>query len=251
MWSQFGRAPGCALHDDEEALWFETPIPVPPYNMVVRFHGGAHADSKIDNIFARFGARRAPFIWLVHPGARPADLRTRLRSRGFDEVEPLTGMAADLRDLPPLPAPPPGVEIHEVTPDHDLAPFVEFVAKRWHVPDCARAHLQSIVDVARIGVSGSPNRAWLAVRDGVALAKAFTHEAKGAVGLYGMATKPESRGMGLGHLVCVKALSEARVRGHELAILHSTPMAVSLYRNAGFHELAPLSIFAAPQSFYA
>jgi len=251
MWSQFGRAAGGTLHDEPETLWFETPIAVPPYNMVVRFQGSQDSDPVIDGIFARFRERGVPFLWLVHPTTRPADLRQRLETRGFEEVEPITGMAMELAALPPLPAVPSGIEIHAVTPDHEMGAFEAFVAARWHVPAAARMHLQSIVDVARIGLPGSPNRSWLVVKDGVALAKASTHDAAGAVGLYGMATKPEARGMGLARLVCLIALHEARSRGHELAILHSTPMAVSLYKGIGFREVAPFHLYAAPQSFYA
>jgi GNAT superfamily N-acetyltransferase len=253
MWSQFGRGPGCALHEDEGLTWFETPIPVPPYNMVVRFQrGDAAADAAIDAVFAHFAKRRVPFLWLIHPTAGPTDLASRLKARGFDEVEPITGMAADLRNLPALPALPPGVEIHDVTPEHDFVPFMEFVADRWQVPDEARAVLDTIgAIVCRMGIPGSPNRAWLAMKDGVPLAKAFTHDTPGAVGLYGMATKPEARGLGLGRLICIKALAEARARGHDLAVLHATPMAVSLYEHVGFRNIAPLHLYAAPNSFYA
>jgi GNAT superfamily N-acetyltransferase len=251
MWSQFGRGPGCTLHERDGALWFETPIPVPPYNMVIRFRGEANADATIDSIFARFAERGVPFLWLVHPSAGPADLPARLRARGFDEVELITGMAADLDDLTPPAPPPPGVGLHEVKPEHALAPFTEFVANRWQVPRSARAHLQAIADTVRIGVAGSPNRAWLAAKDGVGLAKVFTHDAGGAVGLYGVATREDARGMGLARLVCAKALAEGRSRGHRLAVLHSTPMAVSLYGGMGFRELAPFRLYAAPRSFHA
>jgi ribosomal protein S18 acetylase RimI-like enzyme len=251
MWSQFGRGRGGVLHDEPPALWFETPIPVPPYNMVVRFQGEERSDDAIARIFDHFRERGVPFLWLVHPSARPADLPSRLRARGFEEVEPITGMTMELSALPALPAAAPGVEVHLVTPEHEMCAFEEFVAARWSVPESARAHLQSIVDVARIGLPGSPNRAWVVVRDGVALAKAFTHDAAGAVGLYGMATKPEARGLGLARLVCLTALHDARARGHEVTILHSTPMAVSLYTGIGFREVAPFHLYAAPHSFYA
>lgn len=141
MWSQFGRAKGGVLHDEARALWFETPIPVPPYNMVVRFQDDERPDGAIDRIFARFRERGVSFLWLVHPSARPADLARRLRVRGFEEVEAITGMAMDLAVLPPLPAAPPGVEIHPVTPEHDMFAFAEFVVARWHVPETARTHL--------------------------------------------------------------------------------------------------------------
>jgi GNAT superfamily N-acetyltransferase len=155
-------------------------------------------------------------------------------------------------NLPPVPAPPPGIEVHSVTPEHDLALYMmEFVAARWRVPAVARPYLRSIADTFGIGAAGSPNRAWIAVEDGVALAKVFTHGFAGVVGLYGMATRPASRGLGLGRLLCITALADARRRGHTLAVLHSTPMAVALYKSVGFREIAPLSIYAEPQSFYA
>jgi hypothetical protein len=141
----------------DEAAWFETPIPVHPYNMVIRYQGDAEDDSLIDRIFGRFRARKTPFLWLLHPSARPGDLAERLRRRGFDQEEPLTGMTADLADLPALPDQD-GVELHAVTPEHDLCTFSEFVAARWHIPASAFPYLQSILDIARIA-SKLPNRA--------------------------------------------------------------------------------------------
>src|SRR5690606_20888279 len=107
----FGRGPGGCVHESAEALWFETPIPVPPYNMVARFNGGDDADAAIDAIFDHFRERAVPFIWLVHPTASPSDLRERLRRRGFDEVEVLMGMAMDLSSLPEPGPIPEGIEI--------------------------------------------------------------------------------------------------------------------------------------------
>ena len=251
MWSQFGRGPGCSLHQFSGVTWFETPIPVPPYNMVIRLDCEADAQAAIEAVDRHFRARAVRFLWVVHPSARPAGVTALLAARGFAEVEPLTGMAADLEDLPEAPAPPPGVEVHEVTPDRDVGPFLEFVAARWQVPAGARAHLQSIADTFRIGVRGSPNRAWIAVKNGHTLAKVFTHDAGGGVGVYGMATKPEARGLGLGRLVCITALDDARRRGHVSAVLHSTPMAVRLYESVGFHERSTFRIYAEPGSFYA
>jgi ribosomal protein S18 acetylase RimI-like enzyme len=252
MWSQFGRAPGCALHQESGLTWFETPIPVPPYNMVVRLACEAEdAAAAIDALDRHFRARRVRYLWALHPSARPASAGALLEARGFAEVEDLAGMAADLRELPPVSDPPAGVEIHTVTPERDAGAFLEFVASRWQVPEGARGHLQSIADNFRIGAPGSPNRAWIATRDGVTLAKVFTHDAPGHVGVYGMATKPESRGLGLGRLVCVTALDDARRRGHTLAVLHSTPMAVRLYEGVGFRHCGTFRIYAEPGSFYA
>jgi ribosomal protein S18 acetylase RimI-like enzyme len=66
----------------------------------------------------------------------------------------------------------------------------------------------------------------------------------------GVATKPEARGLGFGRLICLTALSAARARGRNLAVLHSTPMAVSLYRAMGFRDAAPFCLYAIPDSFH-
>jgi GNAT superfamily N-acetyltransferase len=251
MWRQFGNAPGCALHDERGMSWFETPIPVPPYNMVVRCRATDAADLAIGRVFAAFRARGVPFLWFVHPSSEPPDLRRRLGARGFEELELITGMAADLVDLPSRPPVPADVEIRAVTPEHELGAYVEFVAGRWSVPDTARPHLDRIAQTFLIGAPGSPNRAWIAVNDGRAVAKIFTHDCDRIVGVYGMATRVEARGLGLGRLLCIEALAAARDRGCRGAVLHSTSMAMSLYRSVGFQEVAPFSLYGAPESFYA
>lgn len=251
MWSQFGHGPGCALHDAGGVTWFETPIPVPPYNMVLRCHGHGHAHETIGRVFSRFRRRAVPFVWFVHPSARPVDLGMLLERQGFTAVEQVTGMAMDLTTAQESPQVPSGVEIQRVTPPSGLALFMEFVAARWHVPAAARAHLALIADTFRIGAVGSPNRAWIAVRDGTAIAKVFTHDVGDVVGIYGMATRTASRGLGLGRALCLTALADARSRGCRLAVLHSSPMAVPLYTSVGFREAGPFSLFAAPDSFYA
>jgi len=251
MWSQFGRAPGCALHDDDGLLWFETPVPVPPYNMVVRCHGSRDVDQAIASVFSHFRQRAVPFLWFVHPTARPVDLESRLERHGFEAVEQVTGMAMKLAVAPARPVVPPGVEIHEVTPANDLTLFMEFVAARWHVPAAARPHLALIADAFQIGAADSPNRAWIAVRDGMAIAKVLTHDVGDVVGVYGMATRSASRGLGLGRALCLTALADARKRGRRLAVLQSSPMAIPLYRSVGFRDVGLFSLFAAPDSFYA
>lgn len=251
MWSQFGRGPGCGLHDDGGVAWFETPIPVPPYNMVVRCHADRGADEAIGHVFSHFERRAVPFVWFVHPSARPIDLESRLERQGFEAVEEVTGMAMDLTAAPEPPIVPPGAEIRQVTPANGLAMYMEFVSARWHVPVPARPHLETIADAFQIGGPGSPNRAWIAVKDGKAVAKVFTHDVGDVVGVYGMATRSASRGLGLGRALCLTALADAHARGRTMAVLQSSPMAVSLYRSVGFREVAPFRLYAAPGSFYA
>ena len=88
-WSIFGRGSGCFLHEKEDLLWFETPIPIIPYNGVLRSQLQANVDQRIGSIVEHFSQRKAQFMWIVHPSSSPFDLRGRLQSQGLHDVEPL------------------------------------------------------------------------------------------------------------------------------------------------------------------
>lgn len=77
-WSNFGRGPGCALHDEHDALWFETPVPIIPYNGVLKFRVNDDPDRRIGAIVEHFQGHGVDFMWIVHPSSRPADLPSRL-----------------------------------------------------------------------------------------------------------------------------------------------------------------------------
>ncbi len=126
----------------------------------------------------------------------------------------------------------------------DEETVLELVAWRWNAPPDAIPRLSEIFRSV-FGQPGSPTRGWLALMDGVPVAKAFTHVRDGVVGLYGVATKPEVRGGGLGRCLCLTALHESAGPDTRLMVLHSTPMAVSLYRKMGFEEVAPFRVFVA------
>jgi len=249
MWSRFGRGDGCDLHEHDHALYFDTPIPTLPYNGVLRFSAATDVDRRIDAIFEHYRQRGVPFFWLMHPTARPSDLGERLRARGLEEAEALPGMATDLRELDEPAAPPPGIEIHEAATT-DTETVLEMVAWRWDVPGEVAPRLTAIAPAFGIGVPGSAIRCWVARKDGAPVSKVVMNLDAGAAGVYGVATKPEARGLGLARILTLQALHAARDAGHTLAVLHSTPMAVSLYEKLGFRAVAPFSVFAPPRALH-
>lgn len=173
----------------------------------------------------------------------PSDLGERLRKRGLEEVEVISGMAANLADLPEPPLAPAGFEIHEVDDETATSHLIEFVAWRWHVPAEAQPHLNAVNQVLCIGTPSAKIRCWMAWHEGVPVSKAILHCAARAAGIYGVATKPEARGQGLAGTLTLEALRAARQAGYRLSVLHSTPMAQRLYAMLGFHYVAPYRIF--------
>jgi ribosomal protein S18 acetylase RimI-like enzyme len=249
LWSRFGRGEECVLHEEEDSLFFDTPMPILPYNAVLRFSVVSDAERRIDAIFEHYRQRNVPFLWLVHPTAQPSDLGERLSARGLEEAEVLPGMAMDLGKLAEPAAPPGGIEIHETTPS-DREDVLELVAWRWNVPEEAVPKLSRIARAFEVGVPGSAVRCWVARQDGVPVSKVLLNLAAGAAGIYGVATKPEARGLGLARILTLHALHAARDAGYDLGVLHSTPVAVALYEKIGFRAITPFRVFAPPQAFH-
>ncbi len=250
LWSRFGRGDGCMLHELDDAIWFDTPARTLPYNAVLRFAPERDSEARIDALFDHYRTRGVPFLWMVHPTARPHDLAEHLKARGMEEAEVCPGMWMDLRGLPEIGDPPEGVSIHEVTDALGASSLLELIAWRWELPPGEVPLLAGITRAFDVGRRGSAVRCWVARQGTAPVAKAVMNLAAGAAGIYGVATKPNARGLGLARLLTLHALHAARRVGYELGVLHSTPMAQRMYERIGFRAEAPFGIFAPPQALH-
>ncbi len=100
-------------------------------------------------------------------------------------------------------------------------------------------------------VSGAP-----AVHRGTAISpssttsrweKATSPGPPGVAAIYGMSVKPEARGRGIAGGLTTILLRRAKEAGSRRAVLHSTEMAVGIYRRSGFVERCRFTAFATAQ----
>ena len=247
FWSTFGRGPGCILHDEGDALWFENPIPIMPYNGILKFQVEKNIDQRIDRLVNHYQKRRVVFFWVVHPRSSPIDLSDRLQKRGLREVELMPGMVRSLAELPESPPLPEGIEVHEIIGEKDSGEFSDFVSWRWGVPKEYMDQLRATLASFRIGKPGSKSHMWQAWRAGQPIAKAGMYLAAGSAGIYAVVTKPEARRLGLARILTLTALKKAQTLGKDFAVLHSTPMAESVYKSLGFKTVAEFRLFASEE----
>ena len=243
-WANFGRGPGCTLHDESDALWFETPIPTMPYNTVLKFQVEKDIDKRIGSLVKGYADRNVTQLWIVHPTALPTDLPQRLVEHGLQEIEIAPCMARSLDDLPEAPPVPPGVEIREAIEESDLIELYGLAAWRWGVPEEYRLQLRKMIERFEIGERNSNTRMWLALKDGVPISKIGLYNGSGSAGIYGVATKPEARGLGIASILMNVAMKAAKEMGHKLAVLDSSPLAEKLYQRLGFITVAPLRLYS-------
>ena len=84
---------------------------------------------------------------------------------------------------------------------------------------------------------GTAMDAWVMVRDGLAVAGAWSLISGTDCGLYAVATAPDWRRRGLARALMQGVLGDAFRRGARTASLQSTPMGEPLYRSLGFHPV--------------
>ncbi len=243
-WSVFGHWAQGELHEEDGILRFETPIRHLPYNGVIRTRIEGDADAAVARVVELFRARGVQFFWLVHPSAHPADLSDRLAAQGLHAVDNATGMSLELADWKGS-GPPTGVLYREVLDAADLRAYQELTVDYWEVSDEEDAALVGEMQ-REWGPGRAPGHRYLALVDGVPAGKGYVSFAgpPGVAAIYGMSVRPEARGRGIAGGLTTMLLNRAKEAGSRRVVLHSTEMAVGVYRRSGFVERCRFTVFA-------
>ena len=144
-----------------------------------------------------------------------------------------------------MPPTPDGVEIVEATAE-DSSEWLHLITCRYGLDEQSSPYLREIYRQA----IGNGSRLWVARIDGVAVSKVGMHTHDGVAGIYGVATTELGRGRGLATLLTLTALHAARNHGIDTSVLHSTPMAHTLYAHLCYEDIATFEIWAEPGTLH-
>jgi GNAT superfamily N-acetyltransferase len=207
-WSVFGRWAKGRLHDEGGLLWLQTPLRHLPHNGVIRTRlvDDAGVDAAIPAVLERIGR---PCFWFDHPSATP----------------------------------PSGVTFEEVVDDAGLGVYTELTRRYWRIPETDRPLLAELQ--RELGPGRAPGHRYLAHTGGEAIGKGYLSLAgpPGVAAIFGMSVLPEARGRGVAAGLTATLQRRAREAGCHRVVLHSTEMAVGVYRRAGFAERCQLGFF--------
>lgn len=238
MFAQFGRVDPGRLIDTPTRLVLETDVPKPPYNTVFRFYdeGDRSIDAQVHELLERFERRSCTPAWLVHP-TTPIEVRESLGTHGWVCAETMPGMIHTLDDLPPMPDVPSDIEVVEAGVGHGAA-WLDLVSTRYGLDEDDSPYLRQVFD----RFIGTGVRVWIASLDGVPVSKVGIHMSNDVAGIYGVATTEPGRGKGLASLLTGIALHATANAGFRASVLHSTPMAHSMYQRLGYRDVATFEL---------
>jgi ribosomal protein S18 acetylase RimI-like enzyme len=245
QWTNYGHAPGGVFHEDDDLVCAEAPVPQLPYNAVLRTRLRRDAAERIEQVLRHFCQRAVQFLWFVHPTAQPTNLAEQLAARGLSLVEHATGMALDLTSWSASPGPLKGPIIYrEVQDEQGMRAFEELMAAYWELP--AESH-PYVFGMNRWAYAlGDRGVRWVAYRGRQPVGKAYLSYLgrKDTAAIFGVYVKPTDRGYGIASTLTELAIGHAAALGRKRVVLHSSEMAVNVYRGLGFIDRCILPVYA-------
>jgi GNAT superfamily N-acetyltransferase len=236
FWSVYGRADGCTLRATPDVVWFYTGIQVPLFNGVLSANLRPDGVQAIcGDIQAKIEEQGAAAFWWVGPRSKPKNLGSLLERCGAESAGEVPGMAMELASLDDKPEPITGFTIEKIGNLEMRALWARIAAVGTGFPDVA-ADAMVRLEATLTGPLYEAQQRYIGFLSGNPVATSALVLDSGVAGIYAVATLPEARRKGIGRLMTVTPLREARQLGYRVGILQSSSMGHSIYKAIGFKD---------------
>lgn len=233
------RSPATDYWEVDGIARWRTPLAHPWFNgMLLRRPPQSGDAEHIARLMAAF-AEPAPHpftLWIEWDVPR-APWQPLLSSIGFVHDPGAPGMALELAQLPEEPALYPGFTVETVTTNagpNSLRTWTDIFIEAYELPADWADGLYALVE--GLGTA-HPLAFYLGILDGEPVATTSTFDSAGVIGVQFVATLPSARRRGLGSMMTLFPLYAARSRGQTAAVLQSSAMGYSVYKDLGFRHI--------------
>jgi ribosomal protein S18 acetylase RimI-like enzyme len=243
FWSAYGRGKDSTLHSTPGVVWFYTGIQVPLFNGVVSAKM-KHEEVKptVDSLQDRINERGAPALWWLGPQSTPENLGALLEQHGLQRAGESPGMAADLAMLDSMPGTIANFTIQEVDRVDMQALWARTAAIGTGFSGTATDQMVEL-ETTLTDSHYKAQRRYIGFLDGVPVATSALVLDSSLAGIYAVATVPEARRKGIGEIMTVMPLLEARRMGYRLGILQASSMGYPIYKRIGFKDVCKFNMY--------
>lgn len=239
FWKNWGSAPHSELYDGLDMLRLYTGVPYPFCNGVACANLSEHCiDPTIEATLMYFDERHATWEWTVGPQAQPAGLKARLEAYGLTVCGESVGMAIDLHAMNENILFPNDVVIRPVGDRQALEAWANTVVAGFESPEL----FPTFVDLeCSLGCGRQPSYLrYLGLLNHQPVATSALFLGETVAGIYCVSTVPAARRQGIGAVITLAALREARAMGYRVAVLQASRMGRDVYQRLGFQEYSML-----------
>ena len=232
------NSPIAEFYEDSHIRWFMTGVLHPFLNGVFYTQlTSDNVDETIKKVSARFRNRHLPFMWWTGSTTQPVDLEAHLEDHGLIDTGGTPGMAVDLQKLHEDVSIPVNLTIKVVD---DLKTLEQWVQTLLIVFDIPKKNEEVCFDLfASLGFD-LPLRNYVGFLNGKVVAISSLFLGAGVAGIYCVATLSEARRRGIGSVITLVPLQDARAMGYRIGVLHASDMGFSVYRKLGFQKYCSL-----------
>ncbi len=230
------RSPAARYWEEDGLARWSTPLRHPWFNGALLRRPPRPGDEQVlAHLIAPLSqAQDVPFtLWIEWDVPRLAWQPT-LSALGFVHDNGAPGMVYDLDKLPRLLAKPPNFEIRHIVDDAGLRTWTETFIRGYELPEDWTAGLYDLL--LSLGLD-YPMSNFLGYLDNQPVATSSIFYSAGVAGVQFVATLPHARRRGLGGVMTLHPLYEARGRGVVAAVLQSSEMGYSVYKDLGFEHV--------------
>ena len=242
-WSAYGRADGNTLYAKADVVWFYTGVQVPLLNGVlsVRLQPDG-VKATFASLQTKIDERGAPALWWIGPRAKPDDIGSLLEHLGLQPAGEVPGMAIDLAVLDGRPEMLSNFTIQKVSGAEMQSRWAQLAAVGTGFPG-AVSEAMARLEAALSDPQYQAQQRYIGFLNGAPVATSALVLDSGVAGIYAVATIPEARRKGIGRIMTVVPLLEARQMGYRVGILQASSMGYPIYHKIGFRDVCKYRLY--------
>ncbi len=243
FYSAYGRGNSSTLQATPNVVWFYTGIQVSLFNGVLSARlepDGVKAT--FDSLQAKIDEEGAPALWWIGPQSKPDNLGSLLEQYGLQPAWELPGMAIDLALVDNEPEAIANFTVQKTSNAEMQALWARIAGVGSDFPDAATDALARL-EAALADPQYKAQHRYMGLLNGTPVATSALVLASGVAGIYAVATVPEARGKGIGKIMTVIPLLQARQLGYRVGVLQASSMGYSIYGKIGFRDVCRYRLY--------